>query len=90
MLKNPGPKYDPDDPAFLAWLKESKMTDFIKVEESPRWGDFKKTLPKDENGNFRMMQTEEGLRLLTEDGEVVPGVKVIPQEPEFKVDYGKA
>ena len=73
--KRPGPKFETDDEKLLPWLKENKMTDFIKVEtkEKPMWGELKKTV------------TVNGESVVTEDGEVVPGVTVVPQEPTFEI-----
>lgn len=75
VLKHPGPKYETDDAALLDWLKTNQMTDFIKVEtkEKPMWGELKKTV------------TISGDSVVTEDGEVVPGVTVVPQEDSFDI-----
>ena len=75
LLKHPGPKFDTDDEALLGWLKENGLTDFIKTEvkEKPLWGELKKTV------------TINGETVVTEDGEIVPGVTVIPQEPTFEI-----
>jgi len=75
VRKFPGPKYETDDEKLIAWLKENKMTDFIKTEtkEKPMWGEFKKTV------------TVSGENVVTEDGEIVPGVTVVNQEPTFEI-----
>jgi len=89
VLKQNGPKFKPDDETLVPWLKENKLQQFVKVEESARWGDFKKTLPKDENGDLKMIRTDEGWRLIDENGEIVPGVSVEPQDPTFSYSLTK-
>ena len=86
-------KQDPDfdfkgNKKFLEWLHENKMTDFIKTTEEPKWGDFKKKLAKDPEGNFAVIETEEGLMAVTTDGEPIP-VKVTLKPAEFKVQLNK-
>ena len=77
------------DPAFLKWLEDNKMNDFIKVEKTPKWGDFKKTLLKDEDGNFERIADPDVpgvFRPVTEDGELVPGVVITDKPDEFRVE----
>jgi hypothetical protein len=75
ICKTPGPKFETDDATLVGWLKENNMTDFIKTEtkEKPMWGELKKTV------------TVNGETVVTEDGEIVPGVTVVPQEPTFEI-----
>lgn len=89
ILKNKGPKYELDDEVLLSWLKKNNQDAFVKVKESPKWGDFKKTLPKGEDGNLATIKTEDGTRLVNADGEIIPGVSVEPQEPEFSYQLAK-
>ena len=87
VWKRQDPKFDTEDPAFLDWLKGHNLTDYIKVEESARWGDFRKSLMKTEDGRFVLMQDNEGVwRVVTMDGEVVPGVVATPQPDTFGVE----
>ena len=92
VMKKVAYDFDTTDPAFLEWLKKNKMTEYIKVEESTRWGEFKKFLLKDEDGNFERMpdpDTKEGdpvWRPVTQDGEIVPGVVVSVKQNEFRVE----
>lgn len=74
-------KKDPKPDVFneeelVGWLKTSEAKQkFIKVTEKPMWGELKKTL------------SVSGLEFCDpESGEVVPGVKLIPQADEFKVE----
>lgn len=75
IRKIPGPKFDTDDAILVPWLKENGLTDFVKTEikEKAAWGDLKKTV------------SINGTAVVTEDGEIVPGVTVIPQEPTFEI-----
>lgn len=63
-------------PKLLAFVKENYAA-FIKVEESVRWGDFKKTLHVAKDG-----------QVVTEYGEVIPDMKAIQGEPSFYVEVG--
>ena len=85
-MTNQEPKYEVDDEEMVAWLKKTNQNNFIKVTEEAKWGDFKKTLPKDKTGSFLTVTSEDGtIQLVNEDGEIVPGVKVIPREDKFSV-----
>lgn len=84
-LQKQDPEYDAKDPAFLEWLKQNKLTDFIEVKESAKWGDFKKTL-KDKDGNIPLMADENGvMRVVTADGELVPGIRAEVRGEKFTV-----
>ena len=61
-------------PKLLAFVKEDHAS-FIKVEESVRWGDFKKTLHVRKDG-----------QVVTEYGEVIPGMKAVQGAPSFYVN----
>ena len=63
-------------PKLLAFVKEDYAA-FIKVEESVRWGDFKKTLHVAKDG-----------QVVTKYGEVIPDLKAIQGEPSFYVEVG--
>jgi len=84
-MKKQEPDFDyKKNPEFLQWLKDNKMTKYIKTEESPKWADFKKILAKDPDGEFAVAETDKGLMAVTTDGEIVP-VPVTLKAPEFKV-----
>ena len=63
-----------DEDKLLAYAKENELTDFIKVEESIRWGDLKKTLKVS------------GENVVDANGEIVEGAKVKPQTVTCKVE----
>lgn len=73
-LKYPGPDFVRDEENLLKWLKDNNYTDFIKVRESADWAGLKAKIKVDK-GN-----------VITEDGELVEGVKAIDRPPEFKVE----
>lgn len=73
ILKKQSPEFVRKDDELLAWLKKNSP-EFVKVEESPNWGDLKKTV------------TVVGDGIATADGEVIPGVKVIPKDDKFVVE----
>lgn len=50
------------------------MNDFIKLEEKPNWGGFKKSV---------LMAHE---KLIIEDGQIAEGVEVVQRPPVFEVD----
>lgn len=84
-LAKQDPKYEVKDEEMVPWL-EKNAPDMVAVKKEAKWGDFKKTLAKDENGDIRMIQDESGaLRVMTEDGELVPGVTATLREDKFSV-----
>ena len=85
-LAKQDPKFDVKDEVMVPWLEENQQTDFVKVTKEAKWGDFKKTLPKDKDGNLMTVTAEDGsIQLVTEDGEIIPGVTVTPREDKFSV-----
>ena len=75
---------DFDTSGLLDYLKLSGQTQFIEYKEAPKWAEYKKTLAKDPEGNFAVVETEEGLRAVNKDGEPLP-IPVTLKQPEFKV-----
>lgn len=74
VLKQQAPEYTRDDDALVPWLKENGMTEMVKVKESANWAELKKKLKEGPDGT-----------MVTEDGEIVPGVKAEEREPKFTV-----
>lgn len=72
-LKIQQPKIERDDAVLTNWLRENRP-EFIEVKETPKWGDFKKTVQLT------------GTDYVTEDGEIVPGITVTLRDPIFTVD----
>ena len=71
-------EYKRDDKTIIAWLKEKFGGRFVKTTESVDWAGL-----KDATGVF------EGA-IVTEDGEIVPGVEVIERPAKFEVKKGAA
>lgn len=74
-LKRGGVKPKPNNEKLLEWLAANGYTDYIKTEQSPRWGDFKKIL--DCSG---------GVAIVMETGEVVDGIDFEEVPDEFDVE----
>lgn len=74
ILKLPSVDYEKDEAALLQWAKESDLHEFIKVEESVRWADLKKTLVMHEDGAY-----------CKETGEKVAGVKLVEKPQSFTI-----
>lgn len=74
ILKKQNPEYKRDEAKVIEWAKASGFDKFVKVEEKLAWADLKA-----ETAVF-------GDHIVTEDGEIVPGVEVIERPDEFKVE----
>ena len=74
VLKTQNPEYKRDDKTVIEWLKANKMTDFVKVKEELAWSDLKGATAAFEG------------HIVTEDGEIVPGIEVIEREAKFVVE----
>lgn len=70
-----GVKLEPDADRLLAYLKSAGREDMIKTEESPKWGEFKKTL-----------EIAGGAVIDTTTGEIVEGVQITEKPDVFTVD----
>lgn len=64
-----------DDDKLLEFLKASGNLEYIKTEEKPRWGDYKKRL-----------EIMDGSVVDKETGEIVEGVQIIEKPDTFTVD----
>ena len=63
-----------DKPALLEHLKQSKLSGYIKVEETPMWGEYKK----------RLVITDDGV-MDTETGEFIDCVGIEGKPERFEV-----
>ena len=70
-------KVEATNPVLLAFVKENDDS-FVKVQESVRWGDYKKTLHVMEDG-----------RVATADGQIIEGMTVAKGAPSFYVEVAK-
>lgn len=84
-LSKQEPEYKVTDAELVPWLKANKLEKFVEVKEEARWGDFKEKL-KDEKKKIRMVAANDGtLQVVTEDGEIIPGIKAVPREDKFTI-----
>ena len=74
ILKKQNPEYTRDDSTVIEWLKANKMPQFVKIEEKLDWAGLKAA-----TGVF------EG-NIVTEDGEIIPGITVTDREAKFVVE----
>ena len=72
--KYQSPEYVKDEEVLVKWLKDSDLIGLIKVTESVRWEYLKRNLKI------------EGEKAVTEDGEIIEGIKVIERDPKFEVE----
>lgn len=75
VLKNQGPEFERDEDALVKWLEESGLDDLVKVKKTSNWAELKKTLK----------EAPDGRSMMTEDGEIVPGITVEQRTPKFTV-----
>lgn len=74
ILKTQNPEYKRDDKAVIDWLKANNMPQYVKVKEELAWADLKGATDIFEG------------HIVTEDGEIVPGIEVVEREPKFVVE----
>lgn len=70
-----GVSMEKDDSKLVEFLKASGNLEFIKTEEKPKWGEYKKRL-----------EIMGGSVVDTETGEIVEGVKAVEKPDTFTVD----
>lgn len=75
VLKHQEPKYDTKDEELVPWLKKNQMPELVKVKESADWANLKKQLKV----------SPDGTAMVTQDGEIVPGITVTQREDKFSV-----
>lgn len=75
VLKHQEPKYTTKDEELVPWLKKNGKAGLVKVKEEADWANLKKQLKA----------SPDGLSMVTEDGEIVPGITVTPREDKFTV-----
>lgn len=74
VQKTQNPEYTRDDKTVIEWLKTNRLTQFVKVKEELDWSGLKAVTAEFEG------------KLVTEDGEIIPGVEVVSREPKFIVE----
>lgn len=74
ILKTQNPQFNRDEKTVIEWLEKNKMTNYVKTEKKLDWDGLKK-----------VTDVFEGT-VVTEDGEIVPGITVEYLEPKFVVE----
>ena len=74
VMKTQNPGYVRDDKAVIAWAKANKHPEYVKVKEELDWEKLK--------GATEIFEGH----IITEDGEIVPGVEVEAKDPKFIVE----
>lgn len=74
VLKHQEPKYDTKDEELVPWLKANRP-ELVKVKECSDWANLKKELKI----------SPDGKAMVTQHGEIVPGVTVTQREDKFSV-----
>lgn len=74
VLKTQNPEYTRDDKVVIEWAKANGFGQYVKTKEELAWSEL-----KDATAVF------EG-HIVTEDGEIVPGVEVINRDAKFVVE----
>ena len=74
ILKTQNPEYKRDDKKVIEWLKANKGEQYVKVKEELDWASLKAVTASFEG------------HIVTEDGEIIPGIDVIDREPKFTVE----
>ena len=73
IMKTQNPEYKRDDAKVIAWAKANGLP-FVKTKEELAWSDLKAAT-----------ETFEG-HIVTEDGEIVPGIEVVNRDAKFVVE----
>lgn len=74
VMKTQNPEFKRDDNAVIEWAKATGATQYVKVAETLDWAAL-----KDSTAVF------EG-HIVTEDGEIVPGIEVVDRDAKFIVE----
>lgn len=73
VMKKQQAEHELDYNVLIPWL-EKNAPQFVVVEKSVAWGELKKNV------------VDNGEVCVTEDGEIVPGIRVIPRDDKFTVE----
>lgn len=74
VLKTQNPEFKRDDKAVIEWAKANNLPQYVKIKEELAWSDLKGATDVFEG------------HIVTEDGEIVPGVEVIERDAKFIVE----
>ena len=74
VVKKQEPSFERNDDETIKWLKANGGEGFVKVKEELDWAGLKKTV------------AVVGDQVANQEGEFIPGIKVVPREDIFKVE----
>lgn len=74
VLKKQAPDFDRDDKTVIEWLEQHDGGEYVKTEKKLDWAALKKAT------------AVMGETVVTEDGEIIPGITVIEREDKFSVE----
>lgn len=74
VMKTQNPEFKREDKTVIEWLKKNNREQFVNVEEKLDWERLK--------GSTAVFNDS----VVTEDGEIIPGIQVVEREPKFVVE----
>ena len=75
VMKAQEPEYDRQEVELCEWLQKNGAAEYVKIKRSVDWANLKKQLKIGPDGKS----------MVTPEGEIVPGITVMPREPKFTV-----
>ena len=86
-LAKQDPEYEVNDAELVPWLEKNYPdAGLVAVKKEAKWGDLKNLLKDQKTKQIRTVEAEDGtLRVVTEDGEIVPGVVAVAREDKFTI-----
>jgi len=82
------PEFDVDDEILVPWLEKNYAgAGLVVVKKEAKWGDLKNLLKDQKTKQLRTIGADDGttLRIVTADGEIVPGVTARPRSEKFSI-----
>lgn len=81
------PEYEVNDAELVPWLEKNYAdAGLVAVKKEAKWGDLKNLLKDQKTKQLRTVEAEDGtLRVVTEDGEIVPGVTAVVRGEKFTI-----
>lgn len=74
VLKTQNPEFRRDDETVIGWIKSNGMGQYVKTKEELDWAGLKAATAVFDG------------HVVTEDGEIVPGIDVVDREAKFSVE----
>ena len=82
------PEYEVNDAELVPWLEKNYPdAGLVVVKKEAKWGDLKNLLKDPKTKQLSTIGADDGttLRIVTADGEIIPGIKAIPREDKFTI-----